>query len=500
MAQEIEMLKEIGSRLRSGALVIVVEEADELLALESAKHAAKQVQPVVVVSASDQDITNKLAAHKSGKGTLILCDFLRAYGGNAMAARLVREVALQQRKSDDDYSRLILIETPGVSIPDNIRSDIEFVSFKIPSPKELLQELKEFTEQHDIKIKGNGEVRHEIASAVAGLPRHEAARLFARCLIERKNTLDTVWLRKEKASRVAERLGGALTFVEPETSGVGGLDGLKKWLKARKQAFGSEKARKFGLPEPKGVLLLGISGTGKSLTSKTVAIEWGVPLLRLDVGKLFGSLVGQSESQTRQAIDAAEACSPCILWIDELEKGFSGSTSGGDSGTSQRVFGTLLTWLQEKTKPVFIVATANDVSQLPPELLRKGRFDEIFFIDLPTLEEREEIIAIHLKRRERNVKKFSVRKIAQASNGFSGAELEQAIIDGLFTAYNDDRDISTTDIIDAIEATTPLSKTMERKVEALRSWAKGRARVASKPNTVIGDTPKRAGRGALLRG
>lgn len=491
--------KEIGVRLRAGALVILVEEADELLALESAKIAAKQVQPIRVLTAAAQEVLDELDKHKSGTGTLILCDFLRVYGNNPVAIRMLREIALQNRPGTEPYSRLILLETPGADIPASIKSDIEFITSKIPTPKELRAELDDFTKQHDIKLPGNGEVRYEIASAVAGLARHEAARLFARSLIERKG-LDAIWLRKEKAARVAERLGGALTFVEADTPDVGGLDGLKGWLKQRKNGFVSEKAQKYGLPEPKGVLLLGIPGTGKSLTAKTVAKGWGVPLLRLDLGKVFGSLVGQSESQMRQAIEAAEACSPCILWIDELEKGLSGSRGGGDSGTSQRVFGTLLTWLQEKEKPVFIVATANDVSSLPPELLRKGRFDEIFFIDLPTKDEREEIIKIHLTRHNRTPSKFSCSKIAEMAKEFSGAELEQAIIEGMFQAFSQDREVNTNDILEAIHQTTPLSKTMDSQVKALRSWAEGRARpAATREKVVITEGPKRVGRGALAR-
>lgn len=494
------MLKEIGTRLRSGALVIIVEEADELLARESAKHAAKQVQPVTVKSAADQDLLEVLENHKTGEGTLIVCDFLRVYGNNPVSVRMVRELALQQRSGDEPYSRLILLETPGVEVPESLKSDVEFVGFKIPTVKELKQELNEFTDQHDIKIGGNGEVRHEIAQSVAGLARHEAARLFARCLIEKNNTLDTIWLRKEKAARIAERLGGALTFVDTGALQVGGLDGLKKWLKPRRAALGSEKAKKFGLPEPKGVLLLGSPGTGKSLTAKVISYDWGLPLLRLDVGKIFGQFVGQSEAQIRQVIQAAEACAPCILWVDEIEKGFAGSSGGGDSGTSQRVFASFLTWLQEKTAPVFIVATANDVSALPPELLRKGRFDEIFFVDLPTKKERVEIVKIHLTRHGRNWKKFLYSEIADVMEGFSGAEIEQAIIDGLFTAFSQDREITSEDIIESARATIPISKTMETQIKALKSWAAGRARMASKVNAVVGvEKAKRPGKGALLQ-
>ena len=477
--------KEINNRLRAGALVVLVEDTDEALALESAKVAARQFLPIQVASYTDKDVQEILAKHKTGEGTLILCDFLRAYGSNPVAVRMIREIALQQPRADKKpMSRLILVEVPGVEVPASLRGDIEYLIPKMPDVKALRAELDDFVRLQDIKLPGNGENRHAIASSVSGLSRHEAMRLFSRCWVD-KQALDTVWLRKEKATRVSERLGGALTFVETDTPGVGGLGYLKSWLGARKDAFGSEKAKEFGLPEPKGVILLGSPGTGKSLTAKTVAREWGVPLLRLDAGKLFGSLVGQSESQTRQAIEAAEACSPCVLWIDEIEKGLS---SGGlDGGTSQRVFGTMLTWLQEKEKPVFVVATANAVEGLPPELLRKGRFDEIFFVDLPTLNERLEITQIHLKRRNRL--KIDPKQIAAATEGFSGAEIEQAIIEGMFTAFDQQRDVTVGDILAAVRGTTPLSKTMEVKIEALRTWAKGRAKLASAPAQVaISDT------------
>ena len=476
--------KQINNRLRSGALVVLVEEPDELLALESAKVAAQKFKPVEVISAAQPDVIQKIEDHKTREGTLIVCDFLRVYGSNPVAVRLIREIALQLREKGP-YARLILLEMPGIEVPVSLRTDIEYLIPKLPDVNELRQELDSFIKQHDeMKLEGGDETLHALACSVAGLARHEAARLFARCWIEKGN-LDAVWLRREKAERVAERLGGALTFVDTsETPNVGGLGGLKKWLATRKDTFGSEKARKYGLPEPKGVLVLGIPGTGKSLTTKTGARDWGLPLLRLDAGKLFGSLVGQSESQTRQAIDAAEACSPCILWIDEIEKGFS-SRGGLDGGTSQRVFGTLLTWLQEKTKPVFVFATANKVSDLPPELLRKGRFDEIFFVDLPTQEERVEIAKIHLLRHGRKPAEIKPDEIARACDGFSGAEIEQAIVDGMFKAYSEGcRDVRLSDILAAARATKPLSQIMSAEIAALKSWANGRARHATLPTEV----------------
>lgn len=481
---------EISNRLRAGALVVLVEESDELLAVESAKIAAKAFQPVTTASAADQDVMDKIAAHKSGEGTLIVSDFLRSYGNNPVATRLVREIALQQREKGKPFSRLILVEVPGLDVPAALRSDIEYLIPKIPTVAELKSELSDFVRQHDAKIGGGKEVEHAVASAVAGLPRHEAARLFARCWVENKN-LDPVWLRTEKAARVSERLSGALTFVNTDVPPVGGMAGLKTYLSARRKAFGTEDAKKFGLPEPKGILLLGIPGTGKSLTPKTLGRDWGLPLIRFDIGKLFGSLVGQSESQTRQAIEAVEACAPCICWIDELEKGLS--SGGNDGGTSQRVLGTILTWLQDKTAPVYVVATANSVENLPPELLRKGRFDEIFFVDLPTQDERTEIAKIHVERHGRKITVLKPSEIAAQTTGFSGSEIEQVIIDGMFTAYDQDRDVTLADILHSVKNTVPLSKTMEHKVTGLREWAKGRAKPAAREAVAPVAGPRRAG-------
>jgi SpoVK/Ycf46/Vps4 family AAA+-type ATPase len=235
------------------------------------------------------------------------------------------------------------------------------------------------------------------------------------------------------------------------------------------------------LPEPKGLLLLGVQGCGKSLTAKAIASQWGLPLLRLDMGAIFGSLMGSSEANIRRAIKMAEGVAPVVLWVDEIEKGLSGARSSGetDGGTGARVFGALLTWMQEKTAPVFVVATANRIADLPPELLRKGRFDEIFFIDLPSARERTEIAAIHLRARNRDPDQFALDEIAAASRGHSGAEIEQAIVSGLYQAFEEKQALSTAHIVDALTETRPLSQTMAEDISALREWARTRARLAS---------------------
>ena len=476
------LIQVISNRMRAGALVIVVEEADEVLAETGAVAASQQFSPVRIISASDPELTGAIDSHRTGSGTLIVKDSLRVYGNNPVFVRMIRDIALQTltRGEGSDFSRLILLEAPGVEIPPVLRGDIEYVRPKLPTIEELKEELEGFLKGRDLKLEGNGENRHAIAAAVSGLSRHEAMRLFGRCYVENGKTLDARWLRRAKAERISEQLGGALTFVDVDVPKVGGLDNLKKFHEDRKVAFGSEKARKYGLPEPKGILLLGTPGCGKSLTAKGLAQDWGVPMLKFDLGRVFGSLVGQSESQVRQAIEAAEACSPRILMIDEIEKGLAGASgASGDSGTTKRVFGTLLSWLQDKTAPVYVVATANRIADLPPELLRKGRFDEIFFVDLPTLEERTEIAKIHVERRGRKVSDINVTMIAKATEGFGGAEIEQAIVDAMFRSFSDNREVCTEDVLVAVKATMPLSKTMESEIKVLRSWVNGRARLAS---------------------
>ena len=287
----------------------------------------------------------------------------------------------------------------------------------------------------------------------------------------------------EKKQVISKR--GNLEYYEPEQmmTDIGGLNNLKDWLDRRNKAF-SQEAMDFGLDSPRGIMLLGLPGTGKSLAAKAVANTWQMPLLRLDMGRIFGGIVGQSESNMRAALNIAETIAPCVLWIDEIEKGMSGMQSSGatDGGTTSRVLGTFLTWMQEKKKPVFVVATANNISLLPPELLRKGRVDEIFFVDLPTKKERCEIINIHLGKRNRSLPEKDVDIIAEKSLGYTGAEIEEAIKDAMYRAFSEDRDINAEDILDSIGATTPLSRTMSEVISQTREWAKGRA-VPASPET-----------------
>ena len=326
----------------------------------------------------------------------------------------------------------------------------------------------------------NGQ-REAVLNAARGLTCTEAENVFAKSLVmTHQLDVDVIIAEKEqliRRSRTLEYFNSVKDF-----SNVGGMNLLKQWLRQRSRAF-SEKARLFGLPEPKGLLLLGVHGAGKSLLAKAVASQWHLPLLRLDLGRVFSELVGSSESNIRSALNMAESVAPCVLWIDEIEKGLGGVASShqSDAGTTARIFASILTWMQEKTSPVFVIATANDISKLPPEMLRKGRFDEIFFVDLPQAQERREIFAIHLAQRGRDPLAFNLKQLAMAAEGFSGAEIEQVVISGLYNAFEEDRNLNTRDLLQNIQSTVPLSQTMEKEISQLRRWGRTHARPSSAP-------------------
>jgi SpoVK/Ycf46/Vps4 family AAA+-type ATPase len=396
--------------------------------------------------------------------------------------RRLREIALHLKNSQKN----IILVAPVLEMPVELEKEITVLNFPLPTRADLaalldrvLAEVKQF-KQVTIALDDAG--RDRLLQATLGLTLGEAENVFAKILVksQRLSGEDVPEVLAEKQqiirkSGLLEYYAGGETF-----SHVGGLAGLKDWLRKRAAAF-TEHARAFGLPAPKGILLLGVQGCGKSLCAKAVSGLWQLPLLRLDMGRIFGSLVGSSEENVRRAIAVAESVAPAILWVDEIDKALAGSLASGvtDGGTTARVFGTFLTWLSEKTAPVFVVATANDISQLPAELLRKGRLDEIFFVDLPSLAERKEILRIHLAKRARDIEKFDLDLLAAESKSFSGAEIEQAVISALYDAFCSGRDLTTAHVLEALHQTVPLAKTMDDQINRLRHWAAGRARNAS---------------------
>lgn len=398
-----------------------------------------------------------------------------------MIIRRLRDITNDLKES----RKTLVILSPVLRFPADLEKEITVLDYSLPMLDELALSLdrvvRSAREIAGVNLKMTDEEREHVLNASRGLTCLEAENAFAKSLVKcRRLDLKIIIAEKEQLIRRSQ----ILEYYESVEGfeNVGGMGLVKEWLNKRGKAF-SEKARLFGLPEPKGLLLLGVQGAGKSLLAKAIASQWQLPLLRLDLGRVFSELVGSSEQNMRSALRLAENVAPCVLWCDEIEKGLSGVSGSGssDAGTSARVFGSLLTWMQEKTSPVFVVSTANDVTALPPELLRKGRFDEIFFVDLPLAEERREIFAIHLARRGRDPLHYDLNELALASDGFSGAEIEQAIIEGLYDAFENNRELSQDDINLALETTVPLSRTMEHKISALRDWARTHARAASEP-------------------
>jgi len=406
---------------------------------------------------------------------ILLRDFhLFLQDSNPVLVRALKD-ALAHAKAN---GKCVVILGCRRTLPPELEREFVTVDLKLPGKQELGVVLDGICESAKLKkVKGDG--RDQILDAAGGLTCAEAENAFALSVVRNKAVTATT-VATEKANAIKQN--GLLEVVETSQSldGIGGLEQLKSWLLKRRDAFG-QRAREYGLPSPKGLLIVGVPGTGKSLTAKATAAVFGRPLLKLDAGRLFGSLVGQSEANLRQVLQTAEAVAPCVLWIDELEKGFAGSRSSGssDGGTGSRVFGSFISWMQERTAPVFVVATANDVSQLPPELLRKGRWDELFFTDLPSAAEREQIWAIQIQRHGRKAEAFDVQGLAIASEGHTGAEMEQAVIDALYRAFAEGREPKTGDMLAAVSETVPLSKLMGEQIQGLRKWAQGRCRMAA---------------------
>ena len=363
-------------------------------------------------------------------------------------------------------------------LPPELEREFVVLDFSLPGKDQLGVVLDGICGSAKLK-KLAGPERDQVLDAATGMTSTEAENAYALAVIETKK-VDATVVAREKAATVKKNGLLEVVAVRESLNDIGGLDVLKDWLRKRRDAF-SERAQQYGLPSPKGLLIVGIPGTGKSLTAKATASVFGRPLLKLDAGKLYGSLVGQSESNLRSVIQVAEAIAPCILWLDEIEKGLAGSKSSGstDGGTSSRVFGAFISWMQEKKAPVFVVATANDVTQLPPELLRKGRWDDMMFVDLPNQTEREAIWGIQIAKYGRKPERFDVPALARAADGFTGAEIEQAVIDALYMAFADGREPGMVDLSLALDTSVPLSKLMAEQIGGLRKWAVGRCRMAT---------------------
>ena len=403
---------------------------------------------------------------------LLLKDFHR-FCEDPGVARMLRN--LQQSLRSTPHTLVVCCGawTP----PADLDEALTLLDLPLPDNDDLRQLLGNISQSSGQPLDPG--VLEQLTRACSGLSELRVRQVAARALARRGQlgAADLEEVLEEKRQTIARSEVLEFCATATGTEAIGGLDVLKGWLQQRHRAF-SDEARRFGLPMPRGVLLVGPQGTGKSLTAKAIARSWSMPLLRLDVGRLFAGLVGASEARTRETIQRAEAMAPCVLWIDEIDKGFGGD-SRSDGGTSQRVLASVLTWMAEKQSPVFVVATANGVEKLPPELLRKGRFDEIFLLDLPSVEERRSILQLHLNQRRPGLD-LPLDTVVSRSEGFSGAELEQTVIEAMHLAFAENRELIETDLIRAASQLIPLSRTAREQLDQLKQWAaSGRARPAS---------------------
>jgi SpoVK/Ycf46/Vps4 family AAA+-type ATPase len=377
--------------------------------------------------------------------------------------------------------KTIIIVAPETVIPESIREIVTLVEFQLPQSSEIRLELMRLQESIGFKLPDSS--IDSLILSCRGLSLERIRRVLSKVIATYKEinveSLEVIFKEKKQIIQQTQILEFCST--KDKLSDVGGLENLKDWLKRRSEAL-TKKAEKYGLPCPKGLMLVGAQGTGKSLTAKAIANDWNLPILRLDVGKLFGGIIGESESRMRQMINLSEAIAPCILWIDEIDKAFIGIESKGDSGTTGRVLATFITWLSEKQVPVFVVATANNIQLLPTEMLRKGRFDEIFFIGLPNEHERQSIFAVHLNKvRPDSYNNYDVDLLARKTKYFSGAEIEEVIIEAMHIAFSNNREFTMDDLESAIHQFIPLSISNGQDLDLLQDWAsEGKIRLASR--------------------
>lgn len=406
---------------------------------------------------------------------IILRDFYLFFNDNSIVRKLRNLVSYLKKTST-----VLIITANDFKIPISLREIINVVNFPLPTEYEIKKEIDRIF--YILGQTSDNIISNNLIRACKGLTFERIRRILCKVLAK-YGKIDYQCFElvlSEKKQIISQTQ--ILEFIDNKVfiSDVGGLNNLKNWLALRSTSF-SNQAKLYGLPYPKGLLLAGVQGTGKSLVAKAIANEWNLPLLHLDIGKLFGGVIGESEFRTRQMIEVSESLAPCILWIDEIDKGFSGLGFTNDSGTTSRVFATFITWLSEKQSSVFVVATANNINVLPLELLRKGRFDEIFFIGLPSFQERKEIFTLHLSKLRSNTwQNYDIDYLSKISNNFSGAEIKQAIVEAMYIAFNEKREFDTNDIINSIDNIIPLARSHQEELQIIENWASaGKVRRAS---------------------
>ena len=388
---------------------------------------------------------------------------LKDYDGFLKDFSVVRKLKNLSRNLKTQPKNIIIVSSE-INIPDSLKEFITLIEFPLPTYSEISEELSRLTSSLQQEIEP--EVMGNIATACQGLSLERIRRVLSKVIAKHGaiNELTSNLILQEKRQIIQQTQLLEFCLTDKSLSDLGGFDNFKDWLELRSKAF-SKEAVNCGLPFPKGLLLVGVQGTGKSIAAKIIANEWNLPLLRLDFGRLFASLVGQSEQRVRKMIEIAEAISPCVLWVDEIDKAFAGAQNSGDSGTTSRVLATFITWLSEKVTPVFVVATANNIDCIPPEILRKGRFDEMFFLSLPTKEEREAIFNVHLKKsRPDSIANFQLPLLGELSKEFSGAEIEQVVIEAMRIGFSENREFTNEDILVSIQNLVPLARTKNKEI------------------------------------
>lgn len=484
----MDFTRDLELRIRAAYPCLYVVAREDWRCVQEIRRVAKDLGDLDVQSwtatsgwSDNKDCTDPLdalKALKSREGVFVLTNFHR-YLDEPEMIQTVKDL-VQVGKAAGTH---IIFVCNVWKLPEELTDDVTRVDFSLPDAALLSQRIDYLYSDDEVKAKipvPDDAQREKIVEAMLGMTTWEAENALSMSMIE-NGFIDPDVVAREKAQAVAK--SGLLEFYDPRTtmSDIGGLGNLKDWLVERRDAF-SKEAKEFGVPDPRGALLVGVPGCGKSLTARAIASDWKMPLIRFDIGRLFQGLVGASEENVRKAIATAEAVAPVVLWIDEIEKGMAGMGGSGqtDSGVTARVFGSILSWMQDRQRPVFVVATANQIQNLPPELMRAGRWDEIFYIDLPSESERLDILKIHLTKRGRDPENFDrLEYVAKESAQFSPAELEQVVIKAIIRAYSLRHEVTTDDLMDAITRTVPLAVTRKEEISALRKWAETRAVPAS---------------------
>jgi SpoVK/Ycf46/Vps4 family AAA+-type ATPase len=451
----------------------------------AAKYSAESTAQAIYNSRDPSQALSNLESI-STEAVFILKDFHR-HMADPVVVRKLRDVG----QEFSNNRRTVVITAPTIEVPPELASLVEFLELPLPDMQRLRQMVEEvfmrLAQSHDLHRTLDSADLGAVAENLRGLTEEEADRAISHSIVNRRGLTPETVTDVLDAKKELLRHSGSLEFIDAsdKLAGVGGLDNLKQWLAQRRGSW-EDSARKFGLDPARGVIILGVQGCGKSLCARAIAGEWNLPLVKFDSAAIFDKYIGESEKHIEKVFRVAEVLAPCVLWIDELEKVFAGSgadSASVDAGVSSRLLGSFLSWMQDRRAPVFVAATCNNVIALPPELIRKGRFDELFFVDLPSQLERKQIVGLQLSKHNRMAASFDLDRIATAARGFSGAEIEAAVQSALYSAYSKKQELSTQILMDVISQTVPLSVTRAEEIEAQRAWAKTRAVPASAEST-----------------